>query len=268
MSKDNELRINLRSDYLAITVIGAHLTAYLLVWLTGSNEALFYGLNSLLSYLPDTFWQVTTHFGETLTAAAILLLFVRKYPVLLPHLLISGLCCFALVYGLKQFLDVTRPHLVLPIESFHFIETDKTTPARPSGHTATGAFIAATLVYLFKEQYRIVIPLIIAAFMVALSRVAIGVHWPLDLFMGGLIGWVTGYVGLKKISQHSATCKQLINKHQSALPILSSGAIGLVIALLLAMRWPYPDITFWFKSILITGLSLMLYRMFRQTGSE
>ena len=257
------MSINLRGDYLAITVIGAHLTAYLLVWLTGSNEALFYWLNSLLSYLPDTFWQVTTHFGETLTAAAILLLFVRKYPVLLPHLLISGLCCFALVYGLKQFLDVTRPHLVLPIESFHFIETNKTTPARPSGHTATGTFIAATLVYLFKDKYQITLPLIAAGCIVALSRVAIGVHWPLDLFMGGTIGWITGYSGLHMIRKLAAPYLALCKEGSRSFILLYCMSTVLVISLLVLMSWPYPEPTFWFKSVLIVMLTVTTIRLMR-----
>lgn len=59
-----------KSAKLFVAVVGTHLLAYLLVWLTGTNQSLFYLLNHLLSFLPDIFWQITTHFGETLSAIA------------------------------------------------------------------------------------------------------------------------------------------------------------------------------------------------------
>lgn len=248
-----------KSAKLFVVVVGAHLLAYLLVWLTGTNQNLFYALNSFLSFLPDIFWQIITHFGETLSAIAILLLWVRQKPGIILHLLVSGLICFLLVYGLKQFLDVTRPHLVLAQDSFHFIQTDKTSPARPSGHTATGAFIAGSLFYLYRDRFGVCLLLVAGACLVGLSRIAIGVHWPLDIFLGGAIGWITGYLGYAWLTGKMRNYRGSIPKqtqHRLALSI-----IGLVLGLLVVIPYPYLQATLLFKLTLAAVLLWQAYHL-------
>ncbi len=259
---DRHINDRQKSAKLFVAVVGAHLLAYLLVWLTDTNQVLFYSLNHILSFLPDIFWQITTHFGETLSAIAILLLLVRQKPGIMLHFLVSGLICFLLVYGLKQFLDVTRPHLVLAQDSFNFIQTDKTSPARPSGHTAIGAFIAGSLFYLYRDRLGVCFLLVASAFLVGLSRIAIGVHWPLDIFLGGAIGWITGYLGYAWLTGKMRGYKGSIpkkNQHR-----LSLSLIGLVLGLLIVIPYPYLEATLAFKGILTVGLLWQAVRVFKQ----
>jgi undecaprenyl-diphosphatase len=56
----------------------------------------------------------------------------------------------------------------------------------PSGHAAT-SFAAATLLSWYAPRLRI--PLFVLAAGIAFSRVYVGVHWPLDVLGGALLGW-------------------------------------------------------------------------------
>lgn len=159
------------------------------------NQSLFFTLNAFLSQLPDFFWINITNLGSTLAGAALLCLLLPKRPKLALHLLISGLLCTLIIYGLKHSLDVLRPHLILDRASFHFIETNITSPARPSGHTATGFFITGTAWIVLRTK-TLRLGILLLAILIGLSRVAIGVHWPLDLIWGALIGLGMGYFGV------------------------------------------------------------------------
>lgn len=177
------------------------------------------------------------------------------------HLLASGLICFLLIYGLKQFLDVTRPHLILAQDSFNFIQTDKTSPARPSGHTATGAFIAGSLFYLYRDRLGICFLLVAGAFLVGLSRIAIGVHWPLDIFLGGAIGWITGYLGYAWLTGKMRSYKGSLPQQTQRRLALS--VIGLVLGLLIVIPYPYPLATLGFKGIIALVLLWQIYLCFK-----
>lgn len=91
---------------------------------------------------------------------------------------------------LKNLFKVVRPcaysaytQLVLCPNSYSF----------PSGH-ATSSFLAATLLYGFNKRIGIIA--YIGAFIIALSRVYLGVHYFNDILVGGLLGVVIGIVVL------------------------------------------------------------------------
>lgn len=60
-----------------------------------------------------------------------------------------------------------------------------TSPSFPSGH-ASGAFASAVALVLLVPRLRA--PALVLAVLVALSRVYLGVHYPLDIVAGGLLG--------------------------------------------------------------------------------
>ena len=65
----------------------------------------------------------------------------------------------------------------------------------PSAHAAR-AVVVALLVFVWidpEEPVRWVVPIL--AFVVAWSRVALGVNWPSDVFAGAAIGWTVASVG-------------------------------------------------------------------------
>jgi len=63
-----------------------------------------------------------------------------------------------------------------------------------SSHAGT-AFALATFIYLlFKEKYKWVVWIFLWASLMAYTRIYIGVHYPGDILVGGVIGMLLGYV--------------------------------------------------------------------------
>ncbi|MBO67662.1 MAG: hypothetical protein CL398_05055 [Acidiferrobacteraceae bacterium] len=64
----------------------------------------------------------------------------------------------------------------------------------PSGHTAT-IVCAITLILLHIRSRKLIIALSGIALTVGASRIIVGVHWPIDVAAGGLLGWTTALLG-------------------------------------------------------------------------
>jgi len=84
---------------------------------------------------------------------------------------------------IKPWIARPRPCVTLP--DVHLLVGLKTSLSFPSAHAAN-FFAVATHFNYFYPKYRWVY--FSAAFFVALSRVFIGVHYPLDIIAGGILG--------------------------------------------------------------------------------
>ncbi len=85
---------------------------------------------------------------------------------------------------IKFFCFSPRPFLVLANVKPLF--THGLNDSFPSGHT-TLAFALATAVTLF-TNYKIGFLFFISALLVGLSRIVVGIHWPLDILVGAFLG--------------------------------------------------------------------------------
>ncbi len=94
-------------------------------------------------------------------------------------------------YPLKYLIERERPYD--EIASTRLLTPVETDPSFPSAH-AEMSFLAATVVSRFHPEYRKY--LYAFSFMVALSRVYVGVHFPGDAVAGVIIGTVIGRIML------------------------------------------------------------------------
>jgi len=84
---------------------------------------------------------------------------------------------------IKFFMPTERPFSVL--ENVTQLTEESVMSSFPSGHS-TMAFALATAIYMYNKKIGIIF--FILAFFVAISRSLVGVHFPLDIFVGMLIG--------------------------------------------------------------------------------
>lgn len=169
------------------------------------NIHLFYLINlGLDNSTLDVLMTFITDFGSLIAWAIIcILLFVfggekaKKVAILgLVALLVTNLA----VGLLKIIVAEPRPFMVLP--NAELLVAEDGSYSFPSSHAAS-SFAAATLIglkYSFKfrkKSYLLISPLIAFAAVIAFSRIYIGVHYPLDVITGAVIGIVSALLVLK-----------------------------------------------------------------------
>ena len=133
------------------------------------------GQNSVV----DDFFIFITLFGNLLLF--LIILFTRNASLILKSI-IAYVAVRAIDFGINLLYYRPRPFMV---EEVHLLITQKATASFPSGHAMT-AFVFATLFYFWNKKYGLV--LFVIAFLIAVSRIFVGVHYPLDTLAGIVLG--------------------------------------------------------------------------------
>ncbi len=169
------------------------------------NINLFYFINlGMDNSLLDVLMAFITNFGSLIAWCIVcVLLFVfggengKKVAILgLTALFISNVAVFLLKYVIAE----PRPFLTLP--NVELLVPENEIYSFPSGHSAS-SFAAATVIGLkyslnFKgRNYRLLYPLLAFASIIGFSRIYIGVHYPLDVICGAVIGVICALAVLK-----------------------------------------------------------------------
>lgn len=181
--------------YLLFLALASFLLGSLLL-LTNGLQTGFYSVQFLSLMLPNFIWEHLSFMGDTLVVLTLALLFAYRYPHLLFALLITAIVGTLITHGIKPWLATPRPPGILEPGSFQLIGSSISRKSMPSGHTLT-AFAAAGLLTRLTMNRAIQYLIIIAAFFIGWSRVAVGVHWPADVCMGAAGGLVSAWAGLK-----------------------------------------------------------------------
>ena len=172
-----------------------------LVLLLDANTSLFLLINKVGIAFVDETWIFLTVFGDKVFALVLLFLMFWRSSDLLRAALVATLIAFLIVGGMKVLIALARPYDVLDPASFHLIGDKLTTYAFPSGHTAGAFAVMGCIGFYFKNNGLILLALFFAT-LVGLSRIMLGVHWPMDVLVGAALGWICAGLGVSLINAH------------------------------------------------------------------
>ncbi|RXZ44992.1 phosphatase PAP2 family protein [Crenobacter cavernae] len=152
-----------------------------------ANRALFLAANHAGAALPALFWLGLSVLGEWPVVAALVSVWAARKPARWPVALSATLLALLASTALKMLFGAARPPLMLAADSFYLLGAMPHGDSFPSGHATAAALLATLLGVGLRRRARAL--WVTLALAIMLSRLAVGVHWPLDLLAGGLLGW-------------------------------------------------------------------------------
>lgn len=163
------------------------------------EKAIFNAIYGLPEYLYPFFIVITQLGGVGMAFILVMAyLIIRHYAVAI-RLLMSGSLAYLLAGVAKDVLGRARPHELIDgvVVKDYLIRGS----GFPSGHVAMVAALALVAVRYLPRRYKWVAPAAIIG--VALSRIYLGAHAPLDVVGGFAIGWfcaeIFGFVRITDI---------------------------------------------------------------------
>lgn len=173
------------------------------------NEPLFLLLNgSLAPTFGEPVWVLLTNLGDGFFLFPLaMLLLINHRQTWLP-LLLTMLVGAVLLNTGKAILGIARPHGVLGSELVNVIGPALNKHAFPSGHTGTIFLLAGIAMLHLKSHLRTLI--VALAIGTAISRIAVGAHWPADVLAGAWVGIVSAILGnawANKVSKSASTIR-------------------------------------------------------------
>lgn len=201
------------------------------------QKELFFYLNQKLCRL-NALQHNITQLGNAFITFSLLGVFVL-YAIKVWEMLVVG-SLFSLIFskGLKSFFDIPRPVMAFGKEQVCVVgETLSNYSSFPSGHSITIFTMLTVLMFSFvkktqskKNWLRIIYFsfFIIFGGVVALSRVAVGAHFPIDVFVGSVIGYISGILGILVVKKFILQ-KYISNRKYYPFFIITFGISSIVI---------------------------------------
>jgi undecaprenyl-diphosphatase len=131
----------------------------------------------------------------SIIAVICVLLYIKSYKKDSLKIIFASTSAMFLTLTLKYLLKVPRPAHMLVVE---------TDPRFPSGHATMASVVMALIIYYAHKhikntylKYSLYICAVAWFALVSYSRLYLGVHYPIDILAGGLIGIVSTVIVLK-----------------------------------------------------------------------
>jgi len=197
------------------------------LYLACGYHAGFLRLNAFAAGYPPVLWEYLTTLGDERVAFALALLFSLRHPRLFWSLALAALIAVVYSRGLKELFDSARPPAILAADAFHLIGPAHRHASFPSGHSVTAGVFFGVLVYQARlSEWRSLLLLI--AVLVGLSRVAVGVHWPVDVAAGLMGGALAAWFGTRLAARWPGPATDLR---------VHLGLVALLVVLALGLLW-------------------------------
>ncbi|NCB02180.1 MAG: phosphatase PAP2 family protein, partial [Spirochaetia bacterium] len=162
---------------------------------------------SIASPFLDTLMNLLTMLGEETIFIIVVAYFIWNYSKKKGFAIFSALAFVDIAMGvIKALVKAPRPFQVIEEIKGKRVQT-ATGYSFPSGHTTGAASFYYSLSYTFKKRIISILSALAIA-LVAISRMYLGVHWPLDVFAGlalGIGGTALLYPIFDKIYDNKAT---------------------------------------------------------------
>jgi len=127
-------------------------------------------------------------------ALFLLVNFKKYWPIMLKALGVAVFARFVIVELIRFLWERPRPFIE---NNISLLLEHPATSSFPSGHAAF-YFAFSALVYFYNKKLGALF--LIATLVLSLSRVYVGVHWPLDILAGALVGIFSAWL-VKNISK-------------------------------------------------------------------
>lgn len=163
---------------------------------THRNQAVFLALNHFGHLFNNAWWANLTVLGDGAVTLALTLPIIRRSPRRFWASLIAAILVTVLVQGGKHLFSLPRPLSVIEPSQFFQTGPKLFAVSFPSGHTAAIFTLVGIWVMSLSGHYLLRTLLFMLAILVGMSRVMVGVHWPMDVLAGMLAGWLSAYAGL------------------------------------------------------------------------
>ncbi len=124
-------------------------------------------------------------------AVLVILLFRRNIRAIFWSLAAVVLARLGAVELIRLFWSRPRPFVE---NSVNLLIEKANEPSFPSGHAAL-FFALSAVVYFYNKKAGVFF--FIASFLISISRVFVGVHWPSDILAGALVGIFSGWLVIK-----------------------------------------------------------------------
>ena len=116
----------------------------------------------------------------------------KKYRLIIAQAFTAAILARLVIVNIIRWLwPKPRPFIENQV---NLLLSHEATSSFPSGHAAF-YFALSTIVYFYNKKTGILF--FIASFLISISRVFSGIHWPSDILVGAIVGIFSGWIILK-----------------------------------------------------------------------
>lgn len=149
----------------------------------------FAGKWAWLDYLGMFFAQYFEYFLWLCLLLFLVVSFKKYWRMVLEAVIAAVLTRFVLTAIIRWLWFRPRPFVALNF--IPLINQSAKEASFPSGH-ASFYFALSTIVYCYNKKAGILF--YIGSFLIVIARVFVGIHWPLDILAGAVLGVLTGWI--------------------------------------------------------------------------